>query len=148
MGLLMKYFNKPSFKDWQLRIISATLKSKNTLVVTPTGSGKSLCYQFPAVVTGKLTVVLMPNISLIMDQVHHLQGSGLRITHLGTMQTDHNIITKIAQDDYHIVFCTPESFYDNLGESKPIFKSLAVQNRIGLIAIDEAHLLKAWRTFR
>lgn len=124
------------------------LETKNTLVVMPTGSGKSLCFQFPAVVTGKLTVVLMPTISLIMDQVHHLHTSGLRITHLGTMQTDRSIITKLAQDDYHIVFCTPESFYDNLGEPKPIFKSLAVQNRIGLIAIDEAHLLKAWRTFR
>ena len=49
------------------------------------------------------------------------------------MQTDRAIMTKIAQDDYHVVFCTPESFYDNLGEPKSIFKSLAVQNRIGLI---------------
>ena len=144
----MKYFKKPSFKDWQLRIISGMLETKNTLVVMPTGSGKSLCYQFLSVVTGKLTVVLMPTISLVMDQVHHLQASGLRITHLGTMQTDRNIITKIAQDDFHIVFCTPGSFYDNLGEPKPVFKSLAAQNRIGLIGIDEAHLLKTWRAFR
>ena len=147
-GLLLKYFNKPSFKEWQLRVIAATLEAKNTLVVKPTGSGKSLCYQFPAVVTGKLTVVLTPTISLIMDQVHHLQDSGLRITHLGTMQTDRNIITKITQQDHHIIFCTPESFYDSLGEPKSIFKSLAVQNKIGLIAVDEAHLLKSWRTFR
>jgi superfamily II DNA helicase RecQ len=65
------------------------------------------------------------------------------------MQTDRSITSKIAQDYYHnIVFYTPESFYDNLGQPKPVFKTLAVQNRIGLIAVDEAHLLKAWRTFR
>ena len=105
----MKYFSKPSFRDWQLRIVSATIETKNSLVVMPAGSGKSLCCQFPAVVTGKLSIVLMPTISLIMDQVHHLQTSGLRLTHLRSMQTDRGIINKIAQDDYHIVFCTPES---------------------------------------
>ena len=102
-GLFMKYFNKPSFKDWQLRIISATLESKNTLVVMPTGSGKSLCYQFPAVVTGKLTIVLMPTISLIMDQVHHLQASGLRITHLGTMQTSSFTLTVSGNIGQHLL---------------------------------------------
>ena len=59
-----------------------------------------------------MTVVLMPTISLIMDQVHILQGSGMRVTHLGMMQTDSTVITKLAEDQYDIVLCTPESLYD------------------------------------
>ena len=64
-GLLVKHFKKTSFKDWQLTVIKATVDGKNSLIVQPTGSGKSLCFQFPGVVTGKITVVLMPTVSLI-----------------------------------------------------------------------------------
>ena len=147
-GLLLKHFKRPSFRDWQLHVISASLEGKNTLVVKPTGSGKSLCFQFPGLVTGKMTVVLMPTISLIMDQVHNLQGSGMRVTHLGMMQTDSTVITKLAEDQYDILLRTPESLYDQNGEPKPVFKSLSNQRRIGLIAVDEAHLMKTWRSFR
>lgn len=148
LGLLIKFFGKPSFKHWLKAIISATLEGKNTLVIQSTGAGKSLCFQFPCVATKTLTVVLMPTISLIKDQYQHLQSTGLRATFLGTLQTDKTVLSKIAQIEYDIVLCTPESFYDSVGEPKPVFKTLSIQHKIGLIAIDEAHLVKSWSSFR
>ena len=76
LGLLLKHFGKQSFKEWQLKIIQAVLEKQNTLVIQLTGSGKSLCFQFPSVVTGKITVVLVPTISLMLDQVAHLRSNG------------------------------------------------------------------------
>lgn len=148
IGLLVKHFKKNSFKDWQLCNIKATPGGKNTLVVQPTGSGKSLCFQFPCTLTGKMTVVLFPTVSLIMDQVKALESTGLKVTFLGTMQKDPTISGKIAQAQYDIVLSTPESFFDKLGQPKPVFRSLAVLRKIGLIAIDEAHLVRTWRVFR
>ena len=61
MGLLMKFFKKKEFKDWQLRVIKAVLGGKNALIMQPTGSGKSLCFQFPCTINGKMTIVLSDN---------------------------------------------------------------------------------------
>ena len=72
MGLLMKIFKKNVFKDWQLCAINAILGGKNALIVQPTGSGKSLCFQFPSTITAKMTIVLLPIVSLIMDQTKAL----------------------------------------------------------------------------
>ena len=147
-GLLVKYFKKSTFRDWQLHIIKATLGGKHSLIVQPTGSGKSLCFQFPCTLTGKLTVVLLPTISLIMDQVKALESTGLRVTFLGSFQKDPLLMGKLAQAKYDIVLSTPESFFDKLGQPKSIFRSLAIQKKIGLVAIDEAHLVRTWRIFR
>ena len=147
MGLLMKFFKKNIFKDWQLCAIKAVLGGKNALIVQPTGSGKSLCFQFPCTITGK-TIVLLPTVSLIMNQMKALEATGLRVTYLGTLQSDRTVMGKIAQAQYDAFLSTPESFFDNLGQPKPVFKSLAVQCKLGLVAIDEAHLVRTWRTFR
>ena len=79
-------------------------------------------------------------VSLIIDQHHSLQEHGFRVTYLGSLQTDSSIHSKIAQADYEILLSTPESFYDEFGEPKSVFKTLCLQKKIGLIAIDEAHL--------
>ncbi len=148
LGLLLKHFGKQSFKEWQLKVIQGVLEGRNALVVQPTGSGKSLCFQFPTVVTGKMTVVLVPTISLMLDQVAHLKSSSLKATFLGSAQTDPTTESQVAQGNFDIVFCTPESFLTSTGEPRPLFRSLAAQQRIGLIALDEAHLIRTWRTFR
>ena len=129
-------------------MIKATVDGKNSLIVQPTGSGKSLCFQFPGVVTGKITIVLMPTVSLILDQFRRLEAARVKVTYLGSMQKDPGIMGKVSQGQYDIVLSTPESFFDNLGQPKAVFKSLGVQKKIGLLAIDEAHLIRAWRTFR
>ena len=82
-GLLVKHFKKTSFKNWQLTVIKATVDGKNSLIVQPTGSEKSLCFQFPGVVTEKITVILMPTVSLIMNQ---FEAAGVKVNYLGSMQ--------------------------------------------------------------
>ena len=72
LGSLIKYFDKP-FKPWQKTVISAVLEGKDTLIVQSTGAGKSLCFQFPCVAAKKVTIVIMPAVSLIIDQHHSLQ---------------------------------------------------------------------------
>jgi len=85
-GLLVKYFKKTSFKNWQLNMIKATVDGKNSSIVQPTGSEKSLCFQFPGVVTEKITVILMATVSLIMDQFKRFEAAGVKVTYLGSMQ--------------------------------------------------------------
>ena len=87
LGYLVKTFQKKSFKDWQLLIIKAALEGKNTLVIQPTGAGKSLCFQFPSIITKKMTVVVTPTISLMIDQVHRLKGYCLQATFLGSKKS-------------------------------------------------------------
>ena len=89
----------------------------------------------------------MPTISLIKDQYHHLEGTRPRTTFLGSLQTDKSILSRIAQMEYDLVLCTSESFYNSIGTPKPVFKTLALQRKISLIAIDEAHLVSSWNSF-
>ena len=105
MGLLVKVFKKTSFKDWQLRIISATLGGKNTLVVQPTGSGKSLCFQFPCMVTRNVTIIFMPTISLILDQTNESTRGNWTQKHFPVMN-------RIAQAQFDIILTTLKSFFD------------------------------------
>ena len=69
-------------------MIHATLEGKDTLVAQPTGAGKRLCFQFPTTVTKKITIVITPTISLMIDQVENLPLKGLRATYLGSAQRD------------------------------------------------------------
>ena len=66
MGLLMKFFKKNVFKDWQLRAIKAVLGGKNALIVQPTGSGKSLCFQFPCTITGRGRRIMLENLPIML----------------------------------------------------------------------------------
>lgn len=147
-GLLVKKFNLTTFKDWQLRAIKALIDGQDALVVQPTGSGKSLCYQFPAVWLKKTTVVLTPTISLMDDQSSSLSSKGIKATFLGTAQQDKQIPHKLLAGEYEIVFVTPESFFADNGQPRELFKQLYYKNRIGVIALDEAHLFSSWISFR
>ena len=148
LGLLVKHFKHSSFKDWQLKVIRAILEGKNLLIVQLTGSGKNLCYEFPCTVTQKITIVLTPTISLMMDQVESLTSTGLQATFLGSTQKNTKVTAKVAQGQFDIIFCTPEFFLQSSGEPKPLFRTLISQKRVGLLAVDEAHLICSWKTFR
>ena len=138
------HFKKTSFKDWQLTTIKATVDGKNSFIVQPTGSGKSLRFEFP----GKITDIFMLTVGLIMDQFKWLEAARVKVTYLESMQKDTRVLGMVSQDQNDTILCTPESFFNNLGQPKAVFKSLVVQKKIGLLAINEAHLIWSWRTFR
>ena len=104
---------------WQVRIIEAALSGRNTLVVQPTGTGKSLCYTIPPLHDGKTAVVITPTISLMTDQVRKLSSKGLSATFLGSAQKQKNVLQEVETGKYQLVFTTPESFYSKQ-RRKPI----------------------------
>ena len=93
--MLLNHFGLTTIKDWQLETIKAVLEGRNCFVIQPTGSGKSLCFQILPLVTGKMTIVLTPKISLVNDQCMKLNDSGISATFLGSSQVDKNVEDKI-----------------------------------------------------
>ena len=147
-GLLIKNFGISSVKDWQLKIIAATLEGQNTLIIQPTGSGKSLCFQIMPFITGKISVVLTPTISLMKDQCCALARNKISATYVGSSQTDKEIDAKILAGDFKLVYATPEKFFVDAGTPSYPFRDLIIQGQVGLIAIDEIHLISSWKSFR
>lgn len=127
MGLLAKNFQLHSFKPWQTLAIDTILKGKDVLVIQPTGSGKSLCYQFPSLVTHKITLVLTPTISLMADQTTSLLAKGLRATFLGTAQKDPSAEHSVKNGEVDIVYLTPERLFTETGTIQHPFLDLIKQ---------------------
>ena len=147
-GLLLKHYGLTTFKDWQLKAIISVLEGRNCLVVQPTGSGKSICFQIPSLYTRKMTVVLTPTISLMTDQCLKLEQNGIPATFLGSSQSDKNIDVKIKDGCFRVVYVTPETFFNESGVPSVMFSKLLQGGLIGLIAIDEVHLIESWKSFR
>ena len=133
-----------SFKKFQREIIDATLQGKDTLVIHPTGSGKSLCFQFPSV----YAIVITPTISLMHDQVSKLNSIGISSVYLGSAQYDIDAEQKAFDtgSGVSLIFVTPE--WISKASNKAKVDALASVNMLSLIAIDEAHLISEWSAFR
>ncbi len=148
VGLLAKHLKLSEFRDWQLQAVNTLLNGKDALVVQPTGSGKSICYQLPPFVTSKMTIVVTPTIALMIDQVAKAEEKGIQCTFLGTGQKDLSVTTKVADGAYELVYVTPERLFATNGSLQSPFHQLARQQKVGLVALDEAHLIASWKTFR
>ena len=148
VATLAEKFNMTSFKSFQKEIIDATLNGRDTLVIQPTGSGKSLCFQFPPVHVNKKAIVISPIIILMQDQVHKLNGIGISAVLLGSAQLDKRIEVSALKHDTkeQIIFVTPE--WIAKPDNQLAIHSLIKSDKLSLIAIDEAHLLTEWRNFR
>lgn len=131
---LKQQYGFNNFRDFQEEIIQDTLEGKDSIVLFPTGGGKSLCYQFPATYLNKKSVVISPLISLMNDQQKHLQQKGIGAICLN----GENGYTNPDQEEIKIIYTTPEYMAKNIH----IFKTIT--DVIGLIAIDEAHCLSDW----
>lgn len=88
----MKYFGLTAFKNWQLDAITTIINNNNTLVIQPTGSGKNLCFSFPPFANEKLSVVITPTVSLMVDQVKGLMEHGISAVHLGGGKKDFEML--------------------------------------------------------
>ena len=137
------------FRTWQEEVVKAALNRTNTIVVQPTGNGKSLCYQFLPFATGGTAVVISPTLSLIHDQVEELCAKGITATYLCSTQNDTSIPVAISRGKFKLVYVTPERMFPGGGcEPNPLFQSLASRGKLCLVAIDEAHCVFSRQSFR
>jgi RecQ family ATP-dependent DNA helicase len=134
---------KLRFEHWrpgQKEAVEAALEGRDSLIVMPTGGGKSLCYQLPGLATEDLTIVVSPLIALMRDQWQRLTAAGHPVTMIASGMSDE--AARRALDEVRggarIVYCSPERFGSN------IFLEALAQRRIDLIAVDEAHCVSEW----
>lgn len=145
---LKKYFKFTSFRENQLEAVNATCLGLDTLVLMPTGGGKSICYQLPAIVTDGITVVVSPLKSLIEDQVTRLKSLKIRTSSLSsqTSETDANDIyfdLRGSNPEHKLLYVTPEKINCSAALMS-LFKSLHSRNLLARFVIDEAHCVSMW----
>ncbi|KAL3733335.1 hypothetical protein ACJRO7_022806 [Eucalyptus globulus] len=139
-SLLRKHFGHASLKNFQREALAAWLSNQDCLVLAATGSGKSLCFQIPALLTGKVVVVISPLISLMHDQCLKLAKHDVSACFLGSGQPDKSVEKKVMEGKYGLIYVCPESFFWLI---KPL-QSLAAGRGIALFAIDEVHCVSKW----
>ena len=139
--LLKKYYGYRSFKPIQQKAIESILHGQDTFVVMPTGGGKSLCYQIPALMLDGLTLVISPLISLMKDQVDQLLRIGVSAACMNSTldETQYKELRdKILQHEIKILYVAPERLRS--GD----FLSVLRRQKIALVAVDEAHCVSQW----
>src|SRR4051794_25963167 len=138
---LREHFGYPAFRPGQEAAVESVLAGKDTLVVLPTGGGKSLCYQVPALMLPKLTVVISPLISLMKDQVDALAKRGLPATFVNSTLSSSQIsdrISRALRGDVKLLYVAPERF--DAGRTAERLRDAGVS----LLAVDEAHCISEW----
>jgi len=141
IGTLKKYFGYEQFRPLQEEIIRDALAGRDVFVLMPTGGGKSLCFQLPALMRDGLTIVVSPLISLMKDQVDALQTSGIPATFLNSTLERQEAIARwrgLHRGDYRMLYVAPERLM------LETFLERALNWNIAQIAIDEAHCISEW----
>src|SRR5579862_4511077 len=139
--ILKKYFGFASFRPLQEEIIHDTLAGKDVFAVLPTGGGKSLCFQLPAMTRPGLTVVVSPLIALMKDQVDGLQASGVPATFLNSSLAGgegRSRLRGLHQGEYRLLYVAPERLMLSG------FLSDLQRWKVNLLAVDEAHCISEW----
>lgn len=139
--VLKKYFGYDHFREGQKQLIKAILDGRDVMGIMPTGAGKSLCYQIPALLLKGITIVISPLISLMNDQVYALNQNGIRAAYINSSLNSRQIwkVLKLAEEgEYRIMYVAPERL------STPVFMEFVSKVRIPLVAVDEAHCISQW----
>jgi ATP-dependent DNA helicase RecQ len=137
--VLKDFFGYENFRPLQEEVITSVLKGNDNLVIMPTGGGKSICYQLPAILLEGLTLVISPLIALMKDQVDSLHANGIPAAFLNSSQSAievQSILNKIQQKSIKLLYLAPESI--------SLISDIIKENKIDLIAIDEAHCISSW----
>ena len=141
LEVLSRYFGYTQFRGAQEELIDAVLSGRDVLGVMPTGGGKSLCYQIPALLLPGITLVISPLISLMQDQVLTLKSVGVPAAYLNSslsLEQQCLVLRNLRQGRYKILYAAPERL---LGEG---FLAMAREVPISLVAVDEAHCISQW----
>lgn len=141
LQLLKKYWNHDHFRGLQSEIIESVLLQKDTFAQLPTGGGKSICYQIPALLQDGITLVISPLVSLIKDQVENLQAKGIKAIGLtGGISQDEvsDLLDNCQYGNYKLLYLSPERLQADWILDR--IKSLPIH----LIAVDEAHCISQW----
>ncbi|MGC2326844.1 MAG: RecQ family ATP-dependent DNA helicase, partial [Candidatus Sulfotelmatobacter sp.] len=141
LGPLRSYWGYSSFRPLQERIVRSLLAGRDTCVVMPTGGGKSLCYQLPAVVSGRTAVVVSPLIALMQDQAAQLAQMGIPAAVLNSTLSDQqqsSVVKQAREGAYRLLYLSPERLArgDTIGWLQKV--------PIAFFAIDEAHCISEW----
>ncbi|WP_055340086.1 DNA helicase RecQ [Paraclostridium sordellii] len=141
LDILKKYYGYTTFRKGQEEIINNILNGNDILAIMPTGGGKSICYQIPALMLNGITIVISPLISLMKDQVDTLKSMGINATLINSSLSSldfNKVINGIKEDEYKIIYIAPERLdsYE--------FTSIIRYKTISQIAIDEAHCVSQW----
>lgn len=140
-SVLEKYYGYKSFREGQENIINSIVQGRDVLAIMPTGGGKSICYQVPALMLEGLTIVISPLISLMKDQVDTLKDMGVEAEYINSTLSsaeENDIINKIERNQVKILYIAPE----RLGSSG--FLNIIGRCSISQIAVDEAHCISQW----
>ena len=141
LEVLEKYFGHTSFRPAQETVIDAILSGRDVLGVMPTGAGKSVCFQIPALLMEGVTLVVSPLISLMKDQVSQLRQGNIPAAFINsslTVQQYKEVLKRVGDGRYKIIYVAPE----RLGTAD--FLRFALETQISLIAVDEAHCVSQW----
>ncbi|MGD1867652.1 MAG: DNA helicase RecQ [Phormidesmis sp.] len=144
-GALKHFFGHDQFRFDQRPIIERVLKNKDVLVIMPTGGGKSLCYQLPALLRSGLTIVISPLIALMQDQVTALQDNGIGATFLNSTLTFEQVKTRqdaILSGDIKLLYIAPERLFTAAFTN--FLEQISQKVGISTFAIDEAHCVSEW----
>ena len=140
-SVLKRYFGYSSFRQGQEEIIDKLLSGQDILAIMPTGAGKSLCYQVPALVMDGITLVISPLVSLMKDQVNALTAQGIRGAYLNRSLTDKQFdkaLSNMSKGMYKIIYVAPERL------TSQRFINAVMQINISMVAVDEAHCVSQW----
>ncbi len=139
--LMNLHFGFSGFRKGQEEVIDAVLSGNSTIAVMPTGGGKSLCFQLPALVFDGVTIVISPLISLMKDQVDGLQKMGIPATYINSAISAEQVairLREVRHGYYKLLYIAPERFYSN------DFMNMLKNIKVELLAVDEAHCISQW----
>jgi ATP-dependent DNA helicase RecQ len=140
-SILKNFWGYPDFRESQRQVIESVLEGKDTLAIMPTGGGKSLCYQIPALQIKKTVLVISPLVALMKDQVDELLSKNIKAYTIHSGMTFREIdicLDNVIYGDCNLLYVSPERI------ENPLFKERVQKMDIGLIAVDEAHCISQW----